>query len=34
MQLVHDSADGERMVATFCLLVFGIFLAVVVANLI
>ena len=34
MQLFHDGVDGERMVTAFCLLVFGVFLAIVVANLI
>lgn len=32
MQILHD--DGELMVTAFCFLVFGVFLAIVVANLI
>jgi len=33
MNTMNEDASGERMVTAFCLLVFGMFLAIVVANL-
>ncbi len=34
MNTMNEDASGERMVTAFCLLVFGVFLAIVVANLV
>ncbi|MGB5146799.1 MAG: hypothetical protein WBN86_06700, partial [Porticoccaceae bacterium] len=33
MNTMHDDVGGKLMVTAFCLLVFGVFLAIVVANL-
>lgn len=33
MDIINDDVSGKLMVTAFCLLVFGVFLAIVVANL-
>jgi len=33
MDIINDDVSGKLMVTAFCLLVFGVFLAVVVTNL-